>query len=82
MRTRYRFAEWTLMADGDCSVRYVGACLDCGEFCVDAASADEAQDWCLKRAGRTGETHFEMRALQYFTAHLTDPAADGAPPGT
>ncbi|ARF52999.1 hypothetical protein B1H19_01275 [Streptomyces gilvosporeus] len=80
MRAHYRFAEWTLTAGADCSVRYVGTCLDCGEFCVDTASADAAQGWCLRHAGLTGDKRFEMRAFQYFSADMTDPLANASPP--
>ncbi|MEV0371172.1 hypothetical protein AB0I10_15300 [Streptomyces sp. NPDC050636] len=82
MRARYRFAEWTLAADSEVSLRFVGECLDCGERCVDTASADEAQWWCLKHAGLTGDRRFEMKGFQFFTAYLTNAAADGAPPAT
>ncbi|MFF4604638.1 hypothetical protein ACFY12_18155 [Streptomyces sp. NPDC001339] len=54
-------------------LRHVGKCLICAEFCVDTAAPDEAQDWCLKHAGATGHTHYEMAAFQYFDAILTDP---------
>ncbi|MFG2285148.1 hypothetical protein ACGFOU_03610 [Streptomyces sp. NPDC048595] len=80
MRARYRFAEWTLAAHSE--VRFIGECLDCGERCVDTESADEAQGWCLKHAGLTGDRRFEMRGFQLFTAYMTNAAADGAPPAT
>ncbi|MFF4602028.1 hypothetical protein ACFY12_04605 [Streptomyces sp. NPDC001339] len=79
MRARYWFLEWTLPADPRVGLRYVGKCLLCAEFCVDTVSADEAQVWCLKRAGATGHTRYGLSAFQYFTAALTDPAAGGAP---
>ncbi|MGW8401509.1 DUF7848 domain-containing protein [Streptomyces lydicus] len=51
MRARYRFAERTLAADSDASLRFIGKCLDCRECYVDTESAYEAQGWCLKHAG-------------------------------
>ncbi|MFF4952660.1 hypothetical protein [Streptomyces chattanoogensis] len=80
MRARYRFAEWTLAADAE--ARFAGECLDCGERCADTASADEAQGWCLKHAGLTGDRCFAMKGSQFFTAYLTNAAADGTPPTT
>ncbi|MGW2629281.1 DUF7848 domain-containing protein [Streptomyces chattanoogensis] len=80
MRARYRFAEWTLAADSDAG--FVGECLDCGECCGDTASADDAQGWCLKHAGLTGDRRFAMKGFQFFTAYMTNAAVDGAPPAT
>ena len=80
MKARYGFAQWTLSADPVLGLRYVGRCLDCGAFCVDTASPEEAQDWCLKHAGATGDIGFELTASQLFTARMTDPAANGRPP--
>lgn len=53
-----RFLQWTLQTRGKSGPRHVGKCGDCGEFCVDTSTADEAQDWCLKhvRATETGMT--------------------------
>ncbi|MGW2628259.1 hypothetical protein ACWC2K_02840 [Streptomyces chattanoogensis] len=52
------------------------------ERCADTASADEAQGWCLKHAGLTGDRCFAMKGSQFFTAYLTNAAADGTPPTT
>ncbi|WP_455772561.1 DUF7848 domain-containing protein [Streptomyces lydicus] len=54
MRARYRFAERTLAADSDASLRFIGKCLDCRECYADTESAYEAQGWCLKHAGGGG----------------------------
>lgn len=78
MRARYRFAEWTLSAIPTMSVRYVGKCLCCGERSTDTANMDDAQMWCLKHAGATGDTGYELSAFQYFNATMTDlDAANG-----
>lgn len=75
----YRFAEWTLKADSGAAVRYVGKCLTCSERCVDTATGDDAQLWCLQHAGITGHNGYELSAFQYFTANMADPAATPIP---
>jgi hypothetical protein len=72
-RGRYRFAEWTLTAMPTMSVRYLAKCLSCGERSPDTATSDDAQVWCLKHAGVTGDTGYEMSAFQGFNAAMTDP---------
>lgn len=78
MRARYRFAEWTLSAMPDVAVRYFGKCLTCGERSVDTAEADDAQVWCLKHAGATHHSAYELSAFQYFDAAMTNPTVNGA----
>ncbi|MFF4603790.1 hypothetical protein ACFY12_13775 [Streptomyces sp. NPDC001339] len=80
MRARYRFAEWTLKAAPGMVVRHFGKCLICWEHSVDTADPNDAQTWCLKHAGATRHSVYEMRAFQYFDATLTDPSASGTPP--
>ncbi|MCX4665904.1 hypothetical protein OG453_04320 [Streptomyces sp. NBC_01381] len=75
----YRFAEWTLKADPESAVRYVGKCLTCSERCADTAAGDDAQLWCLKHAGITGHGGYELWAFQYFTASMADPAGKPVP---
>ncbi|GAU67071.1 putative hypothetical protein [Streptomyces sp. NBRC 110611] len=80
MRARYRFLEWTLSAVPGMVVRHLGKCLTCAEQSVDTADASDAQTWCLKRAGATRHSVYELSAFQYFDATLTAPAAAGSPP--
>ncbi|MEU9112064.1 hypothetical protein AB0D04_09785 [Streptomyces sp. NPDC048483] len=77
MRARYRFAEWTLSVMPDTAVRHVGRCLTCRERSSDAADADEVQVWCLRHAGLTHHSGYELAAFQCFDATMTDPAAGG-----
>jgi hypothetical protein len=70
-RGRFRFAEWTLTADTELGLRYHAKCRDCGAKCIDTYSPDDAQLWCLKHAGRTGDTSFELFACQFFEAAPT-----------
>ncbi|WP_220127583.1 hypothetical protein [Streptomyces sp. NBRC 110611] len=55
------------------TLRYIGKCLTCVERSVDTADPDDGQVWCLRHAGATGHTSYEMTAFQYFDATLTDP---------
>ena len=71
-RGRYRFAEWTLTAMPTMAVRHFGKCLTCGERSDDTADADDAQVWCLKHAGLTHHSGYELSAFQYFNATVTD----------
>lgn len=71
-RGRYRFAEWTLSAVDDMTVRYVGKCLECWEHCVDTATPDAAQVWCLKHAGATKHGRYQLSGFQYFDASMTE----------
>ncbi|MGH4029841.1 hypothetical protein ACQB60_12990 [Actinomycetota bacterium Odt1-20B] len=73
VRGRYRFVDWTLSAMPAVAVRYVGRCLSCGERCAGMAVADDAQLWCLKHAGATRHTGYEVSARQYFAAAPTCP---------
>ena len=73
-RGRYRPIEWTLTAMPAMSLRHVGTCLSCSEHSVDTADPDEAQLWCLKHAGMTRHTGYELSAFQFFNATITDPA--------
>ncbi|MFE0102751.1 hypothetical protein [Streptomyces sp. NPDC059009] len=72
-RGRYRFADWTLSAITGMAARYVGKCLACGARCADTAEADDAQVWCLKHAGATRHTGYEVSGFQYFNASMTGP---------
>ncbi|MGY0486451.1 DUF7848 domain-containing protein [Streptomyces sp. WG-D5] len=65
-RRRFRFVEWTLSVT--CGVRHVGVCLDCGERCQGAGSPDDAQLWCLRHAGVSGHTAYELSVSQEFGA--------------
>lgn len=78
--TRGRFVplEWTLAAMPGVAVRHVGKCLVCSEHSVDSADPDEAQLWCLRHAGITRHTGFELTAFQFFGAAITDPAVGAA----
>ena len=80
VRGRYRFAEWTLSTVPEMAVRYFGKCLTCGERSADTAESDTAQVWCLKHAGATRHTGYELSAFQYFNAAMTDPTAESTPP--
>ncbi|MDH2388178.1 hypothetical protein QCN29_05110 [Streptomyces sp. HNM0663] len=71
-RRRYAFIDWTLTADTEAGLRFVAKCMDCGESCTDTSSSDEAQVWCLKHAGLTGDRTFELIATQAFTAAPTE----------
>ncbi|MFE0100078.1 hypothetical protein [Streptomyces sp. NPDC059009] len=79
-RARYRFAEWRLSAMPTMAVRHFGKCLTCGERSADTADADVAQVWCLRHAGLTRHSGYELSAFQYFNASMTDPAVIGIPP--
>lgn len=80
MRGRYRFAQWTLSTMPTMALRYFGKCLSCGERSADTTSADDAQLWCLKHAGATGDTGYELSAFQYFNATMSGgEASEGAP---
>ncbi|MGW2562585.1 DUF7848 domain-containing protein [Streptomyces sp. NPDC001514] len=70
-RGRFRFAEWTLTADAELGLRHYAECRNCGAKSVDTADPDDAQVWCLKHAGLTGHTSFEMTAFQLFEAAPT-----------
>ncbi|MFE0739133.1 hypothetical protein [Streptomyces sp. NPDC058855] len=72
-RVRYRFAQWTLRAITPMSVRHGGLCMWCGERSNDTTDPDTAQLWCLKHAGLTGHTDYELSAFQYFNATMTGP---------
>jgi hypothetical protein len=74
-RGRYRFTEWTLTAIPTMTARHFGKCLICGERSADTADPDDAQVWCLKHAGRTHHSGYELTAFQYFNAVMTDPAS-------
>jgi hypothetical protein len=76
VRRRYRFAEWTLTAMPTMTVRHFGKCLTCGQRSADTAEPDEAQLWCLKHAGLTHHSGYELSAFQYFNAMMTDPAVE------
>ncbi|MEV5877937.1 hypothetical protein AB0L75_27685 [Streptomyces sp. NPDC052101] len=75
-RRRYRFAQWTLAAMPAMAVRHFGKCLTCGERSADTADPDDAQVWCLKHAGLTHHSGYELSAFQYFNATMTDCEAD------
>ncbi|MGB8942027.1 MAG: hypothetical protein WCD21_17585 [Streptomyces sp.] len=81
-RGRYVTLEWTLAAIPAAAVRHVGKCLACSEHSVDTADPDEAQLWCLKHAGMTRHTGYELSAFQFFSATITDPAVGEAGPPT
>jgi hypothetical protein len=76
VRRRYRFAEWTLTAMPTMTVRHFAKCLTCGQRSADTAEPDEAQLWCLKHAGLTHHSGYELSAFQYFNAMMTDPAVE------
>ncbi|WP_442812418.1 DUF7848 domain-containing protein [Streptomyces sp. NBC_01210] len=67
-RARYGFMDWTLLADPETGLRYAGECLDCGERSINGDSADDAQLWCLKHAGMSGDKRFKLTAFQSFDA--------------
>ncbi|TJZ45389.1 hypothetical protein FCH28_29105 [Streptomyces piniterrae] len=69
----------------DTAVRYFGRCLTCGERSADTADADDGQTWCLRHAGATHHSAYELSAFQYFNANManvTNPTANGAPSAT
>ncbi|MBT2507089.1 hypothetical protein J7I98_14565 [Streptomyces sp. ISL-98] len=72
VKARYRFVSWTLSAAENASIRFVGTCQDCRDHAVNCDDSDEATLWCLRHAGLTGHTRFEMTASQHFTATATD----------
>ncbi|MFI9170805.1 DUF7848 domain-containing protein [Streptomyces lincolnensis] len=74
-RARYRFAQWTLRAITTMAVRHFGLCLSCDERSTDTTDPDTAQLWCLKHAGLTGHTGYELSAFQHFNATMTDSPA-------
>ncbi|MGW6318942.1 DUF7848 domain-containing protein [Streptomyces sp. NPDC055099] len=77
-RGRFVLLEWTLAAMPGSAVRHVGKCLVCSEHSVDSAEPDEAQLWCLRHAGTTRHSGYELTEFQFFTATLTDPAVGEA----
>ncbi|GAA3151106.1 hypothetical protein ACFQ0X_20960 [Streptomyces rectiviolaceus] len=79
-RGRYRPIEWTLSAIPTMVVRHVGRCLSCGERSADTVDPDDAQLWCLRHAGMTQHSSYELSAFQYFNATITDPAVGGTTP--
>ncbi|MFG2500248.1 hypothetical protein ACGFSB_18800 [Streptomyces sp. NPDC048441] len=81
-RGRYVPLEWTLAAMPAVGVRHVGTCLVCSGHSVDTVDPDEAQLWCLKHAGMTRHTGYELTAFQFFSATITDPAVSEASPPT
>ncbi|WP_446677939.1 DUF7848 domain-containing protein [Streptomyces noursei] len=82
MTGRRRPQEWALRIDPDWSVRHVGKCLVCGEFCVDTASSGEAREWCVGHARATGDDHFELAAFEYISAISAEhpPSMNGTSP--
>ncbi len=58
------------------TVRHVGKCLTCGERSADTADPDAAQVWCLKHAGLTRHSGYELAAFQCFNAAMTDPGIE------
>ena len=68
VRARYGFMAWTLMADSETGLRYMGECLDCGKRSAESDSSDDAQLWCLKHAGMSSDTRFRLTAFQSFRA--------------
>ncbi|MEV0527067.1 hypothetical protein AB0I66_26905 [Streptomyces sp. NPDC050439] len=77
-RGRYRPIEWTLSAVPAMSVHHIGKCLACSQRSVDTADPDDAQLWCLRHAGMTRHSDYELSAFQYFNATITDPAVGGS----
>ncbi|GGV66834.1 hypothetical protein GCM10010277_74950 [Streptomyces longisporoflavus] len=75
---RYRQILWTLTAIPAIDARHVGKCLTCSDRSVDTADPDEAQMWCLKHAGLTRHTGYELSAFQLFNAAITDPSVGEA----
>jgi hypothetical protein len=73
---RYRFTDWTLTVMPNMAVRHFGKCLTCGERSADTAEPDDAQVWCLKHAGLTHHSGYELSAFQYFNATMTDPETE------
>ncbi|MFH8346905.1 hypothetical protein [Streptomyces sp. NPDC018045] len=76
MRSTYRFTEWTLSAAPDTEIRYYAKCLKCFAQSTDTNTSDEAQLWCLKHAGLSTCTRYELIAFQYFNARPDDSPAD------
>lgn len=79
-RRRYRFAEWTLTTVPTMAVRHFGKCLTCGQRSAGTAEPDEAQVWCLKHAGLTHHSGYELSASQYCNAMMTDPEVEQRAP--
>jgi hypothetical protein len=69
-RGRFRLARWTLTAETELGLRHFGECRECWEKSVDTADPGEAQLWCLRHAGVSGHTSFELFAFQFFEATL------------
>ncbi|MEV5986932.1 hypothetical protein AB0L85_18230 [Streptomyces sp. NPDC052051] len=59
------------------AVRRFGKCLTCGERSLDSADPGTAQVWCLKHAGLTHRSGYQLSAFQYFKATLAEPEASG-----
>ena len=81
-RSRYRFAKWKLSAMPGVPVRLHGKCLTCGQRSPDTSDADDTQLWCLKHAGATHHSAYELSAFQYFNATMPNQPADGPPPAS
>ncbi|MDQ8707879.1 hypothetical protein RCO28_36235 [Streptomyces sp. LHD-70] len=73
---RYGFADWTLKAVRSWPVCYFASCLICGERSTDRPDAEAAQLWCLKHAGLTRHSGYELAVSQLFNAVAKDPSAD------
>ncbi|MDI3417965.1 DUF7848 domain-containing protein [Streptomyces luteolus] len=73
---RYGFADWTLKAVRSWPVCYFASCLICGERSKDQPDADAAQLWCLKHAGLTRHSGYELAVSQLFNAAVKAPPAD------
>lgn len=82
MTGRKRGQQWALQIDPDWSVRHVGKCLICGEFCVDTSSPGEAREWCVSHARDTGDDRFELAAFEYISAISAEhpPSVNGTSP--
>ncbi|MHB6904074.1 DUF7848 domain-containing protein [Streptomyces sp. CB02959] len=72
MRARGTFLDWMLQDRPKlgATVRYVGTCQICSEFCVDTPTADEAREWCLWHVDATGHIYYELTATEYLDAVL------------
>jgi hypothetical protein len=68
VRGIYRFANWALTPAPDEPARYVAKCLTCGRRSMKTEDADEAQLWCLKHAGATRHSDFELSASRRYEA--------------
>ncbi|MEU7204388.1 hypothetical protein [Streptomyces sp. NPDC045470] len=79
MRSPYRFTEWTLSAVPGAEIRYYGKCLECFAQSTDSEASDDAQLWCLKHAGLSRCTRYEVVAFQYFDAHPADSLTTAQP---